>query len=285
MPVVETAPAKLNLFLEITGKRADGYHELDSLFVFASVHDLVSLTPANQWKLSIDGPLAETLGQEKPENNLVVKAAKSLTQHLNLNQAFHIQLTKNLPVAAGIGGGSADAAAAMRAVLEFSGEKVLDQDLELLALKLGADVPSCLSSKAQIVRGIGEERRTLLNFPKLHAVLINPLVPLSTAEVFSKWSPEFSVNKEGPENSDLEAWKNFVLLRTNCLETTAAQLCPAIKLVLNQLREHPRCELARMSGSGPSCFGLFPTASAAKDAADELSQCQPSWWIKPIELS
>lgn len=284
-PVVEIAPAKLNLFLEITGKRADGYHELDSLFVFASVHDLVSLTPAAHWELSIDGPFSGSLGKERPENNLVVKAAKSLTQLLGLDQAFYIQLTKNLPVAAGIGGGSADAAAALRAVLKFSGEKVPDQNLELLALRLGADVPSCLSSRAQIIRGIGEKKRNLPNFHKLHAVLVNPLTPLSTAEVFNKWPPEFSVNQECPMNPDPESWKKFILQRTNCLEATAAQLCPAIDLVLDQLGNRPGCELARMSGSGPSCFGLFPTASTAQTAAADLSQRHQNWWIKPVELS
>jgi 4-diphosphocytidyl-2-C-methyl-D-erythritol kinase len=282
--IVEIAPAKVNLFLEITAKRADGFHELDSLFVFASTHDEIAATPADHWELSVSGPFSCNLASEAPDNNLALKAAKKLAQHLGLDQAFTIQLTKNLPVAAGLGGGSADAAAALRAICRLAKTEIPDQDLEKLALELGADVPSCLSSSAQIVRGIGELRSKLPYFPTVHAVLVNPLVPLSTAQVFKSWAPKFTKNQVCPTTGDINSWIDFVQNRTNCLQSTAIQLCPAIAEVLEQLAQNADCFLARMSGSGPSCFGLYPTAEAADAAATHLSEARPGWWAQAVEL-
>ena len=278
------APAKLNLFLEITGRRADGFHELDSLFVFASEADCLSLEKAKSWSFGVKGSFAETLTQENSEDNLVMRAARTIIKELQLDEALKICLVKNLPVAAGLGGGSADAAAVLKAICQLYQKQPDQQRLNDLALQLGADVPSCLISQAQIVRGIGEISHRLTAFPGLHSVIVNPGVPLSTAAVFKSWSRDFTPARSWPQTSDVQTWFDFIQERHNCLQETAITLCPLIAEVLSEVSQTQGCHLSRMSGSGPSCFGLYKTEVEAQEAAVLLSKAHPSWWIRYAKL-
>lgn len=280
--IVETACAKINLALAVTGRRPDGFHLIDTLAVFADVADMVSVAPAEDLSLEIAGPFADALGD--PDQNLVMRAAGALREAAHVpadTPGARIRLEKRLPVASGIGGGSADAAAALRALNRCW---TLDLALDRLAevgLTLGADIPMCLVSRPLRAVGIGEDISPVSNFPSLNLVLANPGVAVSTAAVFSGLDGRFSQAVPVPAGfGTLDAVLAFLFQTVNDLEAPAVRAAPQINQVLNALRTSPKCLFARMSGSGATCFGIYPDTAAAQHAAAALSAERPDWWVR-----
>lgn len=268
------APAKINLTLHVTGQRADGYHLLDSLVMFADIGDQISVQSAAQTRLTVDGPMAA--GVPGDGRNLVVKAAGLI------GVTAEIRLQKHLPAAAGIGGGSSDAAATLRALRDISG-KAIPAD----TLSLGADVPVCLAAGCARMRGIGDQITRLPNAPSLAVVLVNPRVDIPTPAVFQrlrdKTNPAMPQSlPKWPGRADFIAW---LATQRNDLEVPAQALAPVINEVRMALVAQPGCQLARMSGSGATCYGVFASLSQAQTAAASLSHAQPKWWVQPATLT
>ncbi len=278
-----SAPAKLNLYLHVTGRRDDGYHLLDSLVAFAAVGDAVELTPADDFSLAVGGRFAAALDHTAADDNLVMRAARLLRQEAGL--ADHIgaaiRLEKRLPVAAGLGGGSSDAAAALHGLCALWGIAPDADDLLRIAMALGADVPVCLAPRPTFVGGIGDQLDPAPALPALHVALVNPAVPLSTASVFAALGACADHRRGRFESAPLDAAGLAGLLasRDNDLEIPARGLCPEIDAVIRALARQPDCLLARMSGSGATCFGLFATAVAALAAARSIAEEQQAWWV------
>lgn len=277
----EAAPAKVNLALHVTGRRADGYHELESLVVFVDVADELVARPARADRLSVGGPFASAAGSG--DQNLVMRAVRAFRERWpgSLPGGLDIVLTKNLPVAAGIGGGSADAAAMLRLLARFGDGAFALADLSVLALKLGADVPACLLSQPCEVRGVGEILHPLRRFPTTHLVLVNPLVPVVTADVFRRLESRQNPPMPGlPSPLTRPAQLGLWLSETrNDLEPAAIALVPAIGTLLADMRGLDGCALARMSGSGGTVFGLFGSAAQAHQAAHDMRSKHPSYWV------
>ena len=289
------APAKINLTLRIRGRRADGYHELESLVVFADVGDELTFTPGNGFGLSVEGETAAEAGDI--DGNLVLKAARALQARHDLLRSGHFHLTKNLPVAAGLGGGSSDAAAALRLLATANHLSATAASLVASARATGADVPVCLDPSPRIMRGIGDLLSGPLNLPQLHGVLVNPRVAVPTARVFAARADDSVMREAPPPARDpashlvestpaptMAALIAAVSQSANDLEAPAIALFPAVGEVLDAIRASDRCLLTRMSGSGGTCFGLFETAAAAKAAADRLQQARPGWWVRSTTL-
>lgn len=271
--VSEAAPAKLNLCLHVTGRRPDGYHLLDSLVVFADVADRVSAAPGQGLSLRVTGPEGPALATEA--DNLILRAARSMgVTHISL------LLDKHLPVAAGIGGGSADAAAALRALARLTGHS-LPSDAEVL--RLGADVPVCLAGRPARMSGIGEVLAPLPPLPPLWVVLANPRVAVPTPRVFVALP-----SRENPPLPDLRpaalasarAFADWLGSHTrNDLVAPARTVAPVLMEVQAALAATPDCLLARMSGSGGTHFALYASAEDARTAARSLTAAHPGWWI------
>ncbi|NWG45559.1 MAG: 4-(cytidine 5'-diphospho)-2-C-methyl-D-erythritol kinase [Alphaproteobacteria bacterium] len=277
------APAKVNLFLHVLGRRTDGYHELDSLVVFADIGDRLSVTPAREvTALALTGPFAGALADTPPTDNSVARAAGGLAAlHVAMREAppapIHITLEKILPVAAGLGGGSADAAAAIALLCEAWDFDPGVAALAALAGRLGADVPVCLAGTPARMRGIGE-RLEPVEVPALDLLLVNPGVPLSTRAVFEALSPaEYSGPAPDRPLADFFGW---LAATRNDLEGPARRLCPPIDAALAGVAAAPGCRLARLSGSGPTVLGLFGSAEEARAAARALAAAHPDWWIR-----
>jgi len=272
--VAEAAPAKVNLYLRVTGRRADGYHLLDSLAVFAGGGDLVSVAPEEALTLRVTGPEAAAL--EGEGDNLVTSAARALAAATGAARGAAITLEKRLPVASGIGGGSADAAAALRALNGLWGTGLDEAALRAIAATLGADVPACIASRTVRMRGIGEVLDEVSPLPRFGLLLANPRVALPTPSVFRARGSGFSVPAGPPgalrDAGDLAAWLRPL---GNDLEAAAISLCPPVAEVLGAVAAQPGCLLARMSGSGATCFGIFATEAAAARAAAALPT---AWW-------
>ena len=285
--LTEKALAKINLTLRVLGRRADGYHELESLVAFADVGDGLRLQPGAPLALEIDGRYAEACGA--PADNLVLKAAAALSARVEGLRLGRFVLTKELPVASGIGGGSADAAAALRLLVHgnrqiFSRVDFADSRLRETALAVGADVPVCLASRARIMRGVGEELLDPLDLPPLPALLVNPGVPLSTRDVFGRLAGKFSKASSTEVPRDIAALVDWLGANGNDLTEPAIACVPAIAHVLTALGALPGVRLARMSGSGPTCFALFASAADAEQAARALKAEHKGWWIQPTTL-
>ncbi len=267
------APAKINLTLHVTGQRADGYHLLDSLVVFADVGDRITIMPADQTTLEVTGPMAA--GVPTDGSNLVMKAAALFGVPLQ------ISLSKYLPAAAGIGGGSSDAAATVMAIADLLEEKRLPD-----VSALGADVRVCLMRQAARMSGIGEQVSPVPDLPPLHAVLVNPGVDVPTPAVFKalpdKHNP--AMPKRLPRWKDAPALIDWLAHQRNDLEPPAIAQTPVIAEVLEALTHCLALRLARMSGSGATCFGLFPTQDTAQAAATRLKACHPGWWVRATKL-
>jgi 4-diphosphocytidyl-2-C-methyl-D-erythritol kinase len=260
----ETAYAKLNLALHVRGRTADGYHDIETLFAFCEDGDELRVEEGEGLSLAIEGPFAQEL--DAGEGNLVVRAARALADRFDVERGAALTLDKRLPVAAGIGGGSADAAAALRLLRRFWKLDADPADLLPLARSLGADVPACLRSTTCRGCGRGDELEPAAA-PRLPVLLVNPRVALPTAEVFRAWSGRSS----GPLGAD-------PLAGSNDLEAPAIALRPAVAEVLEALRETGGARLVRMSGSGATCFALFET-DESRDAADSrIAAERPGWW-------
>ncbi len=274
------APAKLNLFLHVARKRADGYHDLQSLVAFADVGDGLTLARADGFSLDLDGPFAHLLSGKG--DNLVLKAARSLAAHLALRDGARFTLTKNLPVASGIGGGSADAAAALRGLLALWERRDVDAgQLNALAAGLGSDIPVCLLARPAWMEGRGERVTALPQLPRAGLVLVNPGVSVATADVFRRLSPDIrdAAMPMPAEFDTLGALVRYLSATRNDLEAPARMIAPVIGEALDALSRHGAV-FVRMSGSGATCFGLFETAEEAQYAAASIAKAQPAWWTQ-----
>ncbi len=279
------APAKINLTLHVTGRRDDGYHLLDSLVVFAGVFDRVSVAPADRLSLEVRGPNAEALAAVPEKDNIVLRAAWALAGLTGSGKGAHVTLHKTLPVAAGIGGGSADAAAALHGLMRLWGVAPPRDDLMRVAAGLGADVPVCLRGRAACVGGIGEDLKEAPPLPAAWLLLVNPGVPLSTPAVFQARTGDFSkpvALNDAPR--DAYALANALTARRNDLTAAAISLAPEIGEALAAIGALPGCLLSRMSGSGATCWGLFATEYDCRAAAKALRAARPGWWIEPAPL-
>ncbi len=282
--VTVSAPAKVNLYLHVTGRRDDGYHLLDSLIAFGGVGDTLQVGPADALRLSVSGPFAAAV-PTGPEN-LVLRAAEALADAAGVEARADIRLVKRLPVAAGIGGGSADAAAALKALMAFWRVGPAAVDLRALALTLGADVPVCLAGHPASVGGIGEDIANAPRLPPCWMVLVNPGVALSTPAVFKHREGPFSV--AAPLDSppaDADELAKALAQRGNDLTKPALALAPEVGTVLAELDLLPGALLSRMSGSGATCFALFATREESERGAQRLRQEHPDWWIEPAPLA
>ena len=282
------APAKINLTLHIEGRRPDGYHELQSLVAFAGAGDFLTFQPAEQFDLTLEGPTASAAGDGG--DNLVARAERALRAEKPQLRSGAFHLVKRLPVAAGIGGGSSDAAAALRLLAQHDCIAENDPALFEAARKTGADIPVCLDARAKMMRGVGERLGAPLRLPPLFAVLVNPRQAVETRAVFAKLGlkPGEALGY-GPHPAIAGAMDFESLLRAlkkgrNNMEDAACVLAPVIGHVLAVLSGARGCRLARMSGSGATCFALFETCRQAGAAARVISKAHPEWWVKATLL-
>jgi 4-diphosphocytidyl-2-C-methyl-D-erythritol kinase len=275
------APAKINLALHVVGRRADGYHLLDSLVAFADIGDDLNIESSDALCVDLAGPFAAHLNVT---DNSVVKAAALLAEASGRAPGAHITLTKTLPVASGIGGGSSDAAATLLGCRKLWNAPSLP-DASRIAARLGADVPVCLRRKPTHMRGIGEVLADAPPLPECAVVLVNPGMAVSTAAVFTALNGAFT--HALPE---MTSWRDapdlalYLGETRNDLEAPAQALAPVISTVLERFKQHPECLIARMSGSGATCFGLFADPADADRAARALAQNHPGWWVKAGRL-
>ncbi|MBF0562246.1 MAG: 4-(cytidine 5'-diphospho)-2-C-methyl-D-erythritol kinase [Alphaproteobacteria bacterium] len=284
----EFAPAKVNLALHVVGRRADGYHLLDSLVAFAGVGDVLPFRAADRLDLTLSGPGAQALAAES--NNIVLRAAHRLAEAAGIVPRAAIILDKRLPVASGIGGGSADAAAALRGLTRLWSLRLTDSEMAAVALGLGADVPVCLFGHTAILGGIGERIEAAPPLPPGWLVLVNPGQPLSTPAVFRARAARYPDGNFRPSESmtqvpvDIRAFATVLGQWRNDLTEAACALVPEIETVITALGRQPGCLLARMSGSGATSFGLFADEAAADAAARRLQSEQPRWWTVAAPL-
>jgi 4-diphosphocytidyl-2-C-methyl-D-erythritol kinase len=282
----DTAWAKLNLTLEVLGRRANGFHELRSLVAFANIGDIVELDPSAPLGLEVEGPFAGALSGD----NLIVKAARAASAvHPGLKLG-RFRLVKALPVAAGLGGGSADAAAALRLIGRANGGALSEADLAGIAPRLGSDVSVCLKSRPALMTGRGEKVSFVRGFPSCGVLLANPGLPLATAAVYAALNAEplaaAPANEPEPPGfaGSLEWLLDYLAPRGNDLEAPAMRLAPAIKQVLAALAGLEGVRLTRLSGSGPTCFALFATAAEAERQGAALGAAHPDWWLAASTL-
>lgn len=276
MMVEELAPAKINLALHVRRRRPDGYHELETLFAFLRHGDTVCVSPSATPGFTLTGPFGASLAVES--DNLVTRAATAFVAAFG-GGPFAITLDKHLPIASGIGGGSADAAATLRACARLGGMAVDDPRLFAIAETLGADVPACLLGRSAIGTGKGEQLAPIDGMGGVPVLLVNPGVGVSTAAVFRAWD---GVDRGGITGGSLQA---RALAGRNDLERAARAIAPVIDTVIERLAEAPGVMLARMSGSGATCFALFDDPSACTAAAAAIREEQPTWWCLESALA
>lgn len=286
--LVERAPAKINLTLHITGRRDDGYHELESLVAFTRGGDTLTLDPAGALSIAVAGPTAAAAGST--DDNLVLRAARALAERVDGLRLGGFCLVKRLPVAAGIGGGSSDAAAALRLLARLNGLHPDDPRLHAAAAATGADIPVCLGATARMMTGIGATLGAPVRLPPLPALVVNPGVPLETRAVFARMGLRPGTTTGGNAHPRIAAGQGadevFAALGRgrNDMEDAACVLAPIVGDVLAVLGAAPGCRLARMSGSGATCFALFADCRAAGRAGRAIRRAHPGWWVKAAML-
>ncbi len=286
MSIREIARAKINLTLEVHGGRPDGYHALTSLVTFAGLGDIIGFEPGAPERITVSGPFAGEIAGE----NLLARTLAVLRAEAPALTLGPVHLEKNLPVAAGIGGGSADAAALLRAVRSANGAHAPAVDWNGIAARLGADIPVCLANVPAVMWGKGERLEPVARLPSTAAVLVNPRRPLETAKVFAALAAA-PLDDDGPRNAPLRGLADSAALvayirgRGNSLERPAIALLPVIAEMKSALARQPGCLLAAMSGSGPTCFGLFANAHAAAKAAAVIFSDEPGWWVAATEFA
>ncbi len=287
MTLDERAPAKVNLTLQVLGRRTDGFHEIESLVAFADFGDALSLTLNGELSLHTSGPFATALGRD---DNLVLAAAHQLKERCPRIKAGAFKLEKNLPVAAGLGGGSADAGAALRLIDHANPGLIPAQIMEDTACALGSDVLACLISQATVMRGRGESLSPLKSLPALDAVLVNPGVYLRAGSVYAALdAPKLGDLPSAGNGKQMSFASAGDLLKAvsevgNDLERPAIRLAPVIGDVLSALSSLEGCQTAQMSGSGATCFGIFANAGLAASARERLRAAQPDWWVVSTRL-
>lgn len=274
--IVEHAPAKINLFLHVGARRADGFHPLQSLAVFTEMGDELALAPASELSLAINGPFAQGLDGEG--DNLVLRAARALS-----SEGAALTLTKNLPVASGIGGGSSDAAAALRGLRRLLSVDVPDARLREIAATLGSDIPVCLDARSSFMEGRGEILRAVGAMPRISMLLVNPKVAVPTKDVFAMLADRSGTELALPLDGfrDTADLLRFLETTRNDLEAPARKLQPVIGEVLDAIAALPGALFTRMSGSGATCFGIFADDGCCQRAAEILWDTAPGWWIAP----
>jgi 4-diphosphocytidyl-2-C-methyl-D-erythritol kinase len=282
MRIHETAFAKINLDLRVCGRRADGYHDLDSVVVFADVGDGLTFAPAERLVMTIDGPFGN--GLSSGDDNLVHRAAKALAQMAGREALAHIHLRKRLPIAAGIGGGSADAAATLRGLTRLWQLPFNPSDLLSLATRLGADVPVCLGSTAARMQGIGDVLTSISSPAGFPLLLINPRRAIPTPDVFRALGTISGARTSGLDGATRQGFRDHLQSSVNDLEPAAMQIEPVIGKVLDALRAEPGCVFARMSGSGPTCFGIFDGPGSRDSAVSRLELANPGWWVVGTDI-
>lgn len=286
--IFEVAPAKVNLYLHIQGRRPDGMHLLDSLIVFADQGDMISVSPSKDVLIDRCGPMADGLPPIKED--LVYYATNLLSEVARARVGAKISLKKNLPIAGGIGGGSADAAATIRALLKLWKIRLTPSELLTISQKLGTDTAVCLRSRPTRVTGIGENLAETSAMAPLFAVLVNPGCILPTKNVFASFcynSKIITAESLIPLSwaADPDLLISQLRVQRNDLTDAALSLCPIINDVLNVLHSQPDCLLQRMSGSGATCFGLFSSINQAKTAAEKIKNENNCWWVKAVVLN
>ena len=289
--LTETARAKVNLTLRIRGRRADGFHELDSIVAFAAVGDQLTLRPGGPATIDVTGPFGADIQGE----NLVARAFDMLAKSAPRLTLGRIGIVKNLPVAAGIGGGSADAAAALRLIRRANPAAAAGVDWAEIAAQLGSDVPVCLANRSCRMTGRGETLMPIERFPVLHAVLINPMAAVpadKTRQVFKRLNapPLDAANAAGasgglPAGRDQSAWFDCLRNAVNDLEAPACAIVPAIADVLAAAKADRLAPIVRLSGAGPTCFALTASPQDARILADSLTERHPTWWVRATLLS
>lgn len=276
-PVRIEAPAKVNLYLHVNGKRSDGYHLLDSLIVCANdVADVMHIREAEKNVVSITGPFAHLV---EAKNNNLLKLLSILDEKSMARSPLHIELEKNVPVGAGLGGGTADVASLLKHLIGAWSLPLSGEELDSLLLSLGADVPACFQQKAVFVNGIGEQLTPVNDFQKSYAVLVYPHEHISTKAIFT--SPHFKVSNRSEEHIPL----SNIDTATNDLTDAAIANAPVVKEVLDALNDSPAFDLVRMTGTGSCCFGLTQDMEIAADMAQQLETEHPEWWVKATSLS
>ena len=287
-PRLWRAPAKVNLTLSVLGRRTDGWHELDSLVAFAGCCDWLAFEPAEALSLTIGGPTAAAAGPT--DDNLVLRAARALAERVPQLRLGHFHLRKGLPVAAGLGGGSSDAAAALRALAAANGLAADDDRLFAAAAAVSSDAPVCLCPSARQMTGRGERLGPALGLPPLPAVLANPGVAVATPAVFAALGLALGVSLGAPSAPRLEPGSDAAHALAaldagrNDLQASAIRIAPAIGDALEALRRLDGARLARMSGSGATCFALFDDRHVAARAARALAGAHPGWWVRATYL-
>jgi 4-diphosphocytidyl-2-C-methyl-D-erythritol kinase len=278
MAVTAFAPAKINLYLHVTGRRDDGYHLLDSLVAFVDIGDRLRAEPATSLSLTVDGPEAADLATVG-DDNLVLRAARLLAGRAGISAGSALHLEKHLPVAAGIGGGSSDAATALLALKRLWRISLDDEALCALGARLGADVPACLYRRAVWVGGIGERLERAGPLPDAGILLVNPRTALPTAAVFAaRLGPFGDVGRFAPMPHEPAGLARALMPCRNDLTEAAIGLVPEIAAVLGRLGRLPGSLLARMSGAGASCFALFGDRGTAEEARKMVAAAEPRWW-------
>jgi 4-diphosphocytidyl-2-C-methyl-D-erythritol kinase len=283
--VVVAAPAKINLFLHIGNRRADGYHNLESLVAFAAIGDVVSIESDDGISLAVAGPFADLLGAY--EDNLVLRAARLLAAETKNRTGVQISLTKNLPVASGVGGGSADAAATLRGLARLWQTSLPTGKLLEIGESLGADVPVCVQSAPAWMEGKGERLVSLPPLPPLHLLLVNSGVSVPTGPVFASLRERRGTGLMRPESpfEDVATLVQFLRQTTNDLEGPAQVIAPEIGNVLEILLEQRGALFARMSGSGATCFAIFESEPELTKAAAQIAADHPDWWVRETKFA
>jgi 4-diphosphocytidyl-2-C-methyl-D-erythritol kinase len=283
-PVRVFAPAKVNLFLHVGHSRADGYHELQSIMAFADIGDELIVARGEGLSLAVEGPFADALKGET--DNIVLKAARALATRAGMAANAKITLVKNLPISSGLGGGSTDAAAALRGLCKLWRVNLTEADLQAIAISLGSDVPVCLKGRPCWVEGIGEKLSVIPIFPTLHVVLANPGVAVSTAQAYRTVRVRTGIAHDHPATfRDADALIGFLETTNNDLEEPAIALAPVIDDVMAVFCADESTLLARMSGSGATCFGVYGSSQAAREAAAKMAAAHPDWWVKTAKLA
>jgi 4-diphosphocytidyl-2-C-methyl-D-erythritol kinase len=279
------AKAKINLHLHITGRAENGYHQLDSLVAFTSLHDEIQIKPSDKFQLNISGLSANC----SEEDNLITRAAHLLAKHENISPHIQIDLVKNIPLAGGLGGGSADAAATLTSLKKLWNISS-DDVIESIAASLGSDIVACLNNKPVVMRGTGNTILPAPHMPTLFGVLVNPNVACSTPEVYKVYAQShraFSTDIQFPDQFE-SALSLCAFLRQNTrndLTEAAITIAPDIKDVLESLDKIPDCLLARLSGSGATCFALFDSESNAQECYTKIQHSHPNWWINQVTIN
>lgn len=285
------APAKVNLYLHVTERREDGYHNLDSLVVFADIGDQLTIEPATDFSFYIDGPYADSFdhkGKDSSPNssNLVVRAAWAMAQLYKKTLPYKMTLTKNLPLSSGLGGGSADAAACLWGLAKLWNIKHGEAQHKLMR-DLGSDIPVCYACQPAHIGGTGDILTDYDTLPDMPAILVNPNLPLLTANVFNRLSEDAHRDHAPPGKpiADYQDLISTLKARHNSLLHPALLLQPDIETVIAAIAEAHGCLLSRMSGSGASCFGLFENFGDAQGAANDIQNMHPEWWVQPCWLN